>query len=101
MPTHLISVTPESVDLCLVEGTPESDRADAIVAFSAFADGDHGDEILRTGMYEFHVEDDGNGLIGSPLCQCGHPRRVHRAERGHAADGQYCSCDSFLGWGNP
>jgi hypothetical protein len=67
MTTHLLSITSDDVALVIADGTPDSERADAIVAADAFTDGDHGDELLRPGLYPFHVDDDGNGLIGSRI----------------------------------
>lgn len=67
MTMHLLSITSDDVALLIADGTPDSERADAIVAADAFTDGPHGDEILRPGLYPFHVGDDGNALIGGRL----------------------------------
>lgn len=58
MTMHLLSIQPDGIDLCIADGTTDSDRADAIIAADAFTDGDHGDELLRPGLYAFYVEPD-------------------------------------------
>lgn len=63
MTMHLLSIQPDGIDLCIAEGTTESDRADAIIAAGSFTDGDHGDELLRPGLYTFYVEPDPEGMV--------------------------------------
>lgn len=58
MTMHILSITSDDVALLIADGTPDSERADAIIAAEAFTDGDHADEILRPGAYAFYVEPD-------------------------------------------
>lgn len=58
MTRHMLLIDDNGPALLIHADTSDSDRADAIVAAEAFTDGEHGDEILRAGVYAFHVERD-------------------------------------------
>lgn len=64
MTTHHLLVHGDHVEIEIAEGTAPSDVATAIAAFDAFTDGHPEDGTLRPGRYPFHIEPDGNPLVG-------------------------------------
>lgn len=67
MTMHLLTVDAARADLGIADGSTSSEAADAIVAFAAFTHEQPANAGLRPGVYPFHVEPDGNALVGRSL----------------------------------